>query len=174
MLPILDDPGSFDKGEQKSRNMDNKNPQNPIRVLIADDHLMVREGLKVFLSVHEDIVVVGEAEDGQQVVDLCPELKPDVILMDILMPNMDGPTATERIRTECPSIQVIALTSFAEKEMVQRAIQAGATATCSKMCMRINWRKQSVRLIKDGRPSIRQPRKSWWSRPNRNRRQGTI
>ena len=106
--------------------MDNMNPQNPIRVLIADDHLMVRDGLKVFLSVHEDIIVVGEAEDGQQVVDLCPELKPDVILMDILMPNMDGPTATERIRAECPSIQVIALTSFADKEMVQRAIQAGA------------------------------------------------
>lgn len=153
MLPILNDPGSFDKGEQKSRNMDNKNPQNPIRVLIADDHLMVRDGLKVFLSVHEDIVVVGEAEDGQQVVDLCPELKPDVILMDILMPNMDGPTATERIRTECPSIQVIALTSFAEKEMVQRAIQAGAIGYLLKD-VHADKLAQAIREAHQGRATI--------------------
>lgn len=102
------------------------NQNKPIRVLIVDDHLVVRDGLKVFLSVHEDIFVVGEAEDGQQALNLCPELTPDVILMDILMPNMDGPTATEHIRAAYPSIQVIALTSFAEKDLVQRAIQTGA------------------------------------------------
>jgi NarL family two-component system response regulator LiaR len=99
---------------------------NPIRVMIVDDHLMVRDGLKVFLSVYEDIHVVGEAEDGEQAVSLCSQVQPDVILMDILMPGMDGPTATQRIRAENPSVQVIALTSFADKASVQRAIQSGA------------------------------------------------
>ena len=98
----------------------------PIRIMIVDDHLMVRDGLKVFLSVYDDIEVAGEAKDGEQAVALCPQVDPDVVLMDILMPNMDGPTATERIRADFPSIQVIALTSFAEEELVQRALQAGA------------------------------------------------
>ena len=98
----------------------------PIRIMIVDDHLMVRDGLKVFLSVYDDIEVVGEAEDGEQAVALCPQVDPDVVLMDILMPNMDGPTATARIRADFPSIQVIALTSFAEQELIQRAIQSGA------------------------------------------------
>lgn len=129
------------------------NQQEPIRVLIADDHLMVRDGLKVFLSVQEDIVVVGEAEDGQQAVDLCPELKPDVILMDILMPNMDGPTATERIRTECPSIKVIALTSFAEKELVQRALQAGAIGYLLKD-VHANKLAHAIREAHQGRATI--------------------
>jgi len=98
----------------------------PIRVMIVDDHLMVRDGLKVFLSIHDDIDVVGEAEDGEQALALCEQMEPDVILMDILMPNMDGPSATERIRGANPDIQVIALTSFAEQELVQRALQSGA------------------------------------------------
>lgn len=125
----------------------------PIRVLIVDDHLMVRDGLKVFLSVHEDIVVVGEAEDGQQAMDLCHESKPDVILMDILMPNMDGPTATEYIRAECPSIQVIALTSFTEKEMVQRSIQAGAIGYLLKD-VRADKLAQAIREAHGGRAII--------------------
>lgn len=98
----------------------------PIRIMIVDDHLMVRDGLKVFLSVYDDIEVVGEAEDGEGALALCPQVEPDVVVMDILMPNMDGPTATARIRADYPSIQVIALTSFAEEELVQRAIQSGA------------------------------------------------
>ena len=99
---------------------------NPIRVMIVDDHLMVRDGLKVFLSVYDDIKVVGEAQDGEQALLLCSHFQPDVILMDILMPNMDGPTATQRIRADYPSIQVIALTSFIEEDLVQKAIQSGA------------------------------------------------
>ena len=99
---------------------------NPIRVMIVDDHLMVRDGLKVFLSVYDDIKVVGEAQDGEQAVSLCPQVRPDVILMDILMPNMDGPTTTQRIRADYPSIQVIALTSFIEGDLVQKAIESGA------------------------------------------------
>jgi len=98
----------------------------PIRIMIVDDHLMVRDGLKVFLSVYDDIEIAGEAEDGEQAVALCAQMEPDVVLMDILMPNMDGPTATEHIRAAFPDIQVIALTSFAEEDLVQRALQAGA------------------------------------------------
>jgi NarL family two-component system response regulator LiaR len=98
----------------------------PIRVMIVDDHLMVRDGLKVFLSIHDDIEVVAEAEDGEQALALCEQVEPDVVLMDILLPNMDGPTATERIRSTTPDVQVIALTSFADEELVQRALQSGA------------------------------------------------
>jgi len=98
----------------------------PIRIMIVDDHMMVRDGLKVFLSVYGDIEIAGEAEDGEKAVALCPQVEPDVVLMDILMPNMDGPTATEHIRSLYPEVQVIALTSFADEQLVQRALQAGA------------------------------------------------
>jgi NarL family two-component system response regulator LiaR len=94
--------------------------------MLVDDHLMVRDGLKVFLSVYDDIEVVAEAEDGEQAVTLCAQVQPDVVLMDILMPNVDGSTATARIREACPQVQVIALTSFLEEDLVQRALQAGA------------------------------------------------
>lgn len=100
--------------------------QETIRVMIVDDHLMVRDGLKVFLSGYADIEVVGEAGDGAQAVASCRQVKPDVILMDLVMPVMDGPDATAQIRAECPSVQVIALTSFADGDLVARAIQAGA------------------------------------------------
>jgi len=102
------------------------NTKEPIKVMIVDDHLMVRDGLKVFLSIHDDLEVIAEAEDGQQAISLCPQVHPDVILMDVIMPNVDGPTATARIRADYPGIQVLALTTFSEKELVQRAIQAGA------------------------------------------------
>jgi NarL family two-component system response regulator LiaR len=102
------------------------NVKETIKVMIVDDHLMVRDGLKVFLSIHDDLEVIAEAEDGQQAIALCPQVQPDVILMDVVMPNIDGPTATAQIRADYPEVQVIALTTFSEKELVQRAIQAGA------------------------------------------------
>ena len=98
----------------------------PIRVMIVDDHLMVRDGLRVFLSIYEDIQVVAEADDGQQAVILCEGVEPDVVLMDLLMPNMDGFEATRLIRENNNTIQVIALTSFAEQELVENAFRAGA------------------------------------------------
>ena len=97
-----------------------------IRVMVVDDHYMVREGLKVFLSTIDDIEVVGEAENGAEAVERCLELRPDVVLMDMLMPVMDGATATGRIREARPSTQVVALTSFVEQELVQEALDAGA------------------------------------------------
>ena len=98
----------------------------PIKVIIVDDHLMVRDGLKVFLSVHDDIKVVADVGNGQEAMELCHQLQPDVVLMDIVMPEMDGPTATALLREQCPHIQVIALTTFVEEDLVQQAIRAGA------------------------------------------------
>ena len=98
----------------------------PIRIMVVDDHLMVRDGLRVFLSTCDDIKVVAEAEDGAQAIELCAEAQPDVVLMDLLMPTLDGPTATAHIRRAYPRVQVIALTSFVEEDLIRRAIQAGA------------------------------------------------
>ena len=99
---------------------------NSIRIMIVDDHLLVRDGLKLLVSTFDDLEVVADAGDGQQAIELCEEVQPDVILMDIVMPAMDGPTATARIRKAWPEVQVLALTSFVEEDLVRRAIGAGA------------------------------------------------
>ena len=97
-----------------------------IRVLIVDDHAVVRGGLRLFLIAFEDLDLVGEAGNGKQALDLCAKLEPDVVLMDLLMPVMDGVQATRVIRNRYPQIQVIALTSFEEEDLVQAALEAGA------------------------------------------------
>jgi NarL family two-component system response regulator LiaR len=99
---------------------------NPIRVLLVDDHAVVRSGLSAFLLAFDDLELVGEAGSGEQAVQLCAQLRPDVVLMDLVMPGMDGAQATRAIRARCPQIQVVALTSFKEDELVQGALQAGA------------------------------------------------
>jgi len=99
-----------------------------IKVLIADDHQVVRQGLRTFLELHEDILIVGEAGDGIEAVNLARELTPDVILMDLVMPQLDGISAIKQIKELDEPPQVIALTSFTEDEKVFPAIQAGASS----------------------------------------------
>jgi NarL family two-component system response regulator LiaR len=100
--------------------------EQPIGVMIVDDHNVVRSGLSAFLMVFDDLEFVGEAGSGEEAVRMCDEAKPDVVLMDLVMPGMDGAQATKAIREKCPDIQVIALTSFKEQELVQGALEAGA------------------------------------------------
>jgi NarL family two-component system response regulator LiaR len=101
-------------------------PSPRIRVLVVDDHPMVRRGLATFLKVFSDLEMAGEAADGKAAIQLCVDLQPDVVLMDMAMPEMDGATATRHIRSQSDTIQVIALTSFKEETLVQSALQAGA------------------------------------------------
>jgi len=101
--------------------------QGPIRVMLVDDHVVVRRGLRGFLELQPDMEVVGEASDGVEAVELAGSLEPDVILMDLLMPNMDGLTAIGRIKSAQPVIEIIAVTSFIEEEKVTSALEAGAS-----------------------------------------------
>ncbi|HET7770939.1 MAG TPA: response regulator transcription factor [Chloroflexota bacterium] len=94
--------------------------------MLVDDHAVVRSGLGAFLLAHEDLELVGEASNGKQAVERVPALKPDVILMDLVMPELDGAAATREIRERHPAVQVIALTSFPEDELVKGALNAGA------------------------------------------------
>jgi NarL family two-component system response regulator LiaR len=101
-------------------------PAQPIRVMLVDDHTMVRWGLATFLMVFNDFKLVGEAENGRTAVQLCAEVLPDVVLMDMAMPDMDGVTATRLIHQQFPQVGVIALTSFKEGRLIRDALEAGA------------------------------------------------
>jgi len=94
--------------------------------MLVDDHTMVRRGLAIFLKVYDDLELVGEAENGEDAIQLCAKVLPDVILMDIVMPVMDGSTAIRIIRQQFPQVQVIALTSFIEGQLINNALEAGA------------------------------------------------
>lgn len=97
-----------------------------IRILLADDHAMVRQGLRTFLDLSKDLETVGEAADGRQAVDLAHRLNPDLVLMDLLMPGMDGVSATATIRQELPNVEVLALTGYLEDHLITDALHAGA------------------------------------------------
>ncbi len=124
-----------------------------IRVMIVDDHAMVRDGLKVFLLIFDDIELVGEASNGQKALELCAQVQPDVILMDMMMPEMDGPTATRSIRERYPQVQIIALTSFEEENLVQRAMQAGAISYLFKDVVP-EVLVEAIRAAYAGRPTL--------------------
>ena len=98
----------------------------PIRVLLVDDHAIVREGLAALLADEPGLEVVGQAADGEQAVERTGALSPDVVLMDLVMPEMNGISATRAIRQRCPNTQIIALTNFKDQELVHGAMEAGA------------------------------------------------
>ena len=98
----------------------------PIRVMLVDDHTMVRRGLAAFLLVYKDLTLAGEAENGEEAIQICGQIQPDVILMDLLLPKMDGTAAIREIRKKFPEIKIIALTSFKEEKLIKSALEAGA------------------------------------------------
>ena len=130
-----------------------KTSSDPIRVVIVDDHLMVRRGLATFLKVFKDFELVGEAESGEAAIPLCVKLQPDVVLMDMVMQSMDGAAATRLIRKQCPSAQVIALTSFKDEILVKSALQAGAISYLLKG-VSAEELAQAIRAAYAGRPTI--------------------
>ena len=97
-----------------------------IRVMLVDDHNVVRSGLATFLRAYDDLELIAEAKNGREAVKFCREKKPDVILMDLMMPEMDGITATRAILADCPEIKIIAMTSFEDEALVQGVLAAGA------------------------------------------------
>jgi NarL family two-component system response regulator LiaR len=129
------------------------NDVNPIRVMLVDDHAVVRSGLSAFLQASDDLELVGEASSGEEAIQSCQKLKPDVVLMDLMMPGMGGAAATGIIRDKCPQIQVIILTSFKEKDLVESALKAGAIgyllkdATAEKLI-------EAIRSAAAGKPAL--------------------
>ncbi len=111
-----------------------------IRVMLVDDHAVVRSGLATFLLTCDNMELVGEASSGEQALTLCGRARPDVILMDLVMPGMDGATATRLIREKYPEIQVIVLTSFKEQNLVKGLCRQAQLAICLKMCLPLSWR----------------------------------
>jgi two-component system, NarL family, response regulator YdfI len=99
---------------------------DPIRVLVADDHLIIRQGLRLILEIEEGLEVVGEASNGEEAIRQCALLQPDVVLMDLRMPGMDGLTAIERLHVEQPEVAVVILTTFNEDDLMMRGLRAGA------------------------------------------------
>ena len=97
-----------------------------IRIVVADDHKMVRKGLIILLEGYDDIEIIAEAVDGEHAVDICRETYPDVVLVDVIMPRMNGIVATQHIRQACPKTQVVALTSFSDDKQVHDILKAGA------------------------------------------------
>jgi len=121
--------------------------------MLVDDHAVVRSGLGAFLLAFDDLELVAEAGGGEEAVRLCEEAKPDVVLMDLVMPGMDGAAATKEIRAKCPHIQVIALTSFKEEELVEGALRAGAIGYLLKN-VSADELADAIRAAHAGRPTL--------------------
>lgn len=127
--------------------------ETTIRVLLVDDHSVVRSGLSVFLMAFDDLELVGEASDGEAALRACATLHPDVVLMDLVMPGMDGIAATRAIRERFPHIRVIALTSFPDREKVQGALRAGALSYLMKN-VSADELAAAIRSAVAGRPTL--------------------
>lgn len=129
------------------------NDSKTIRVMVVDDHAVVRSGLSAFLMVYDDLELAAEASSGREAVKLCDQAHPDVVLMDLIMPEMDGATTTRLIREKHPQIQVIALTSFKEDELVRSALEAGAIGYLLKNVSADELAK-AIRAAHTGRPTL--------------------
>jgi NarL family two-component system response regulator LiaR len=129
------------------------NSTQPIRVMIVDDHAMVRKGLISFLKNEPGLELVGEARDGREAIEACGRLQPGVVLMDLIMPELGGVAATRTIHQRWPEVRVIALTSFQEKELVQDALQAGAIGYLLK---NVSGEElvEAIRQAKSGKPTL--------------------
>ena len=119
--------------------------KNRIKVLIADDHPLVRYGIKTFLETYDDIYIVGEAENGREAIEICEKHLPDVVLMDVRMPGLNGIEATNHILKKRPNIKVIILTSFIDKELIENSLKAGA----SSYLLKNESGERIVRVIRD-------------------------
>lgn len=124
-----------------------------IRVMIVDDHTIVREGLTTLLEVHPELILVGEASDGGKAIELCNQLTPDVILMDLMMPEVDGVTAIQSIMKSHPKTRILVLTSFVENEKVQAALKAGAVGYLLKNISAAEL-VEAIKAARVGKPSL--------------------
>jgi len=124
-----------------------------IRILLADDHRILREGLRSLLAQQSDVAVVGEASDGDAVIALARELRPDLVIMDVVMPGTDGIAATRQIRAECPETRVIALSMHSDRRFVSEMIRAGALGYLLKDSA-FEELNQAVRAVMANRPYL--------------------
>jgi DNA-binding NarL/FixJ family response regulator len=124
-----------------------------IRILLADDHRILREGLRSLLAQQPDITVVGEASDGNEAVELARQLRPDLVIMDVVMPGIDGVVATRQIRVECPETRVIALSMHADRRFVSEMVRAGALGYLVKDSA-FEELNQAVRSVMANRPYL--------------------
>jgi NarL family two-component system response regulator LiaR len=131
----------------------NEKSDTPIRVMLVDDHLMVRRGLATFLKIFDDLQLAGEAADGESAIRLCAEIMPDVILMDMSLPGMDGTMAIRAIRKQFPQVQVIALTSYKEGGLIEKALAAGAIGYLLKD-VTARELAQAIRAARSGRATL--------------------
>ena len=129
------------------------NPTQPIRVMVVDDHPLVRAGLSAFLNAYDDLELVGEASSGAETLRLCNISEPDVILMDLLMPDMDGIQTIQEVHREHPKIQIIALTSYGQEELVKKALQAGVISYLFKN-ISASELAEAIRAAKVGKPTL--------------------
>ena len=127
--------------------------QSKIRVMLVDDHAVVRSGLSAFLMAYDDLQLVGEASDGDEAIGECARVRPDVVLMDLVMPHRDGASAIRAIREHNPDIQILALTSFKEQDLVQQALKAGAIGYLLKD-VSADELADAIRAAHAGRPTL--------------------
>ena len=128
-------------------------PLKPIRVMIVDDHTMVRRGLATFLKIFSDLVMSGEANSGESAIELCDEIIPDVVLMDLVLPEMDGVSAIRIIHQKHPTIKFLALTSFKEGKLIKDALDAGAIGYLIKT-ITANELAQAIRSAHEGQATL--------------------